>query len=299
MDEKRLIEVDDLRVHFPLEDETVKAVDGVSWHIDKGETLAVVGESGSGKSVTAMSLMRLTDYAGGKIMSGTVNFRRKNENIIDLASSPQDVMRDIRGNDISMIFQEPMTSLNPVFTVGMQIAEAIVLHQGKTEQEALEMSLEMLKLVRIPEPEKQLTQYPHQLSGGMRQRVMIAMALSCRPSLLIADEPTTALDVTIQAQILDLIKMLQRDIGMSVMFITHDMGVVAEVADRVVVMLRGEKVEEGPALEVFHNPQHPYTKALLSAVPKLGSMTGRVMPAKFANVDVSRAEGDEVKESTI
>jgi ABC-type dipeptide/oligopeptide/nickel transport system ATPase component len=199
MDEKRLIEVDDLRVHFPLEDETVKAVDGVSWHIDKGETLAVVGESGSGKSVTAMSLMRLTDYAGGKIMSGTVNFRRKNENVIDLASSPQDVMRDIRGNDISMIFQEPMTSLNPVFTVGMQIAEAIVLHQGKTEQEALEMSLEMLKLVRIPEPEKQLTQYPHQLSGGMRQRVMIAMALSCRPSLLIADEPTTALDVTIQA----------------------------------------------------------------------------------------------------
>ena len=261
MDDKRLIEVDDLRVHFPLEDETVKAVDGVSWHIDKGETLAVVGESGSGKSVTAMSLMRLTDYAGGKIMSGTVNFRRKNENIIDLASSPQDVMRDIRGNDISMIFQEPMTSLNPVFTVGMQIAEAIVLHQGKTEQEALEMALEMLKLVRIPEPEKQLTQYPHQLSGGMRQRVMIAMALSCRPSLLIADEPTTALDVTIQAQILDLIKMLQRDIGMSVMFITHDMGVVAEVADRVVVMLRGEKVEEGPALEVFHNPQHPYTKS--------------------------------------
>ena len=155
-----------------------------------------------------------------------------------------------------MIFQEPMTSLNPVFTVGMQIAEAIVLHQGKTEQEALDMALEMLKLVRIPEPEKQLTQYPHQLSGGMRQRVMIAMALSCRPSLLIADEPTTALDVTIQAQILDLIKMLQRDIGMSVMFITHDMGVVAEVADRVVVMLRGEKVEEGPALEIFHNPQH-------------------------------------------
>ena len=247
MDDKRLIEVDDLRVHFPLEDETVKAVDGVSWHIDKGETLAVVGESGSGKSVTAMSLMRLTDYAGGKIMSGTVNFRRKNENVIDLASSPQGVMRDIRGNDISMIFQEPMTSLNPVFTVGMQIAEAIVLHQGKTEQEALEMALEMLKLVRIPEPEKQLTQYPHQLSGGMRQRVMIAMALSCRPSLLIADEPTTALDVTIQAQILDLIKMLQRDIGMSVMFITHDMGVVAEVADRVVVMLRVRKGRRRPS----------------------------------------------------
>ena len=262
MDEKRLIEVDDLRVYFPLEDETVKAVEGVSWHIDKGETLAVVGESGSGKSVTAMSLMRLTDYAGGKIMSGTANFCRKNGNTVDLASEQQDVMRDIRGNDISMIFQEPMTSLNPVFTVGMQIAEAIILHQGKTEEEALEMALEMLKLVRIPEPEKQLTQYPHQLSGGMRQRVMIAMALSCRPSLLIADEPTTALDVTIQAQILGLIKKLQQDIGMSVMFITHDMGVVAEVADRVVVMLRGEKVEEGPAAEIFHNPQHPYTKAL-------------------------------------
>ena len=298
MDEKRLIEVEDLRVYFPLEDETVKAVEGVSWHIDKGETLAVVGESGSGKSVTAMSLMRLTDYAGGKIMSGTANFRRKNGNTVDLASEQQDVMRDIRGNDISMIFQEPMTSLNPVFTVGMQIAEAIILHQGKTEEEALEMALEMLKLVRIPEPEKQLTQYPHQLSGGMRQRVMIAMALSCRPSLLIADEPTTALDVTIQAQILGLIKKLQEDIGMSVMFITHDMGVVAEVADRVVVMLRGEKVEEGPATQIFHNPQHPYTKALLSAVPRLGSMNGRKLPAKFANVDISRAEGDEVKEQT-
>ena len=298
MDEKRLIEVDNLRVYFPLEDETVKAVEGVSWHIDKGETLAVVGESGSGKSVTAMSLMRLTDYAGGKIMSGTANFRRKNGATVDLASERQDVMRNIRGNDISMIFQEPMTSLNPVFTVGMQIAEAIILHQGKTEEEALDMALEMLKLVRIPEPEKQLTQYPHQLSGGMRQRVMIAMALSCRPSLLIADEPTTALDVTIQAQILGLIKKLQQDIGMSVMFITHDMGVVAEVADRVVVMLRGEKVEEGPAVEIFHNPQHPYTKALLSAVPKLGSMTGSTLPAKFANVDIRRAEGDEVKEQT-
>ena len=298
MDEKRLIEVDDLRVYFPLEDETVKAVEGVSWHIDKGETLAVVGESGSGKSVTAMSLMRLTDYAGGKIMSGTANFRRKNGATVDLASEKQDVMRNIRGNDISMIFQEPMTSLNPVFTVGMQIAEAIILHQGKTEEEALDMALEMLKLVRIPEPEKQLTQYPHQLSGGMRQRVMIAMALSCRPSLLIADEPTTALDVTIQAQILGLIKKLQQDIGMSVMFITHDMGVVAEVADRVFVMLRGEKFEEGPAVEIFHNPQHPYTKALLSAVPKLGSMNGRTLPAKFANVDISRAEGDEVKEQT-
>jgi glutathione transport system ATP-binding protein len=289
MEENRLVEVNDLKVHFPLKDQTVKAVDGVSWHINKGETVAVVGESGSGKSVTAMSLMRLTDYSGGKIVSGNINFRKENGHVIDLSKESQDNMRAIRGNDISMIFQEPMTSLNPVFTIGMQISEAIIMHQGKTEAEALEMSLEMLKLVRIPEPEKQLSQYPHQLSGGMRQRVMIAMSLSCRPSLLIADEPTTALDVTIQAQILDLIKMLQRDIGMSVMFITHDMGVVAEVADRVVVMLRGKKVEEGPALEIFHNPQHPYTKALLAAVPKLGSMKGRLLPAKFSNIDINRS----------
>lgn len=298
MDENRLIEVNDLRVYFPLDDHTVKAVDGVSWHIDRGETLAVVGESGSGKSVTAMTLMRLTDYAGGEINSGDIAFRRKNGEVIDIAAAPQSTMRDIRGNDISMIFQEPMTSLNPVFTIGFQIAETIMLHQGKSEQEALDMALEMLKLVRIPEPEKQLTQYPHQLSGGMRQRVMIAMALACRPSLLIADEPTTALDVTIQAQILDLIKMLQQEIGMSVMFITHDMGVVAEVADRVVVMLKGEKVEEGPAEQIFHDPQHPYTKALLAAVPKLGSMQGKKFPAKFANVDVKRSEGDVVKEGT-
>jgi len=296
MDEKRLIEVEDLRIHFPLEDRTVKAVDGVSWHIDKGETLAVVGESGSGKSVTAMGLMRLTDNAGGHIPSGKILFRKPDGKIVDIVKQTPEQMRSIRGNDISMIFQEPMTSLNPVFTVGFQIAEAIMLHQGKSQEEALAMSLEMLKLVRIPEPEKQLHQYPHQLSGGMRQRVMIAMALSCRPSLLIADEPTTALDVTIQAQILDLIKMLQNEIGMSVMFITHDMGVVAEVADRVVVMLRGKKVEEGPAEQIFHSPQHPYTKALLAAVPRLGSMRNHKLPMKFANVDVKRSEGEEVIE---
>ncbi|MEQ8816360.1 MAG: dipeptide ABC transporter ATP-binding protein [Thalassobaculum sp.] len=294
MDEKRLIEVEDLRIHFPLEDRTVKAVDGVSWHIDKGETLAVVGESGSGKSVTAMGLMRLTDNAGGRIPSGKIMFRKPEGDVIDIVKQTPEQMRSIRGNDISMIFQEPMTSLNPVFTVGFQIAEAIMLHQGKTEDQALTQALEMLKLVRIPEPEKQLSQYPHQLSGGMRQRVMIAMALSCRPSLLIADEPTTALDVTIQAQILDLIKTLQNEIGMSVMFITHDMGVVAEVADRVVVMLRGKKVEEGPAEHIFHHAEHPYTKALLAAVPRLGSMRGHKLPMKFANVDVNRAEGDEV-----
>ncbi|MEQ8399080.1 dipeptide ABC transporter ATP-binding protein [Thalassobaculum sp.] len=294
MDDKRLIEVEDLRVHFPLDDRTVKAVDGVSWHIDKGETLAVVGESGSGKSVTAMALMRLTDNAGGHIPTGKIMFRKPEGGVVDIVKQTPEQMRSIRGNDISMIFQEPMTSLNPVFTVGFQIAEAFMLHQGLSEEQALNKALEMLKLVRIPEPEKQLSQYPHQLSGGMRQRVMIAMALSCRPSLLIADEPTTALDVTIQAQILDLIKLLQNEIGMSVMFITHDMGVVAEVADRVVVMLRGEKVEEGPAEQIFHSPQHPYTKALLDAVPRLGSMKGFKLPRKFANVDVTRSEGDVV-----
>ena len=295
MDQNRLIEVEDLRVYFPLEDKTVKAVDGVSWHINKGETLAVVGESGSGKSVTAMSLMRLTDNMGGKIPTGKINFRRNDGEIIDIVQQPLETMRELRGNEVSMIFQEPMTSLNPVFTIGFQISEAIILHQGKTEAEAEDMALDMLRLVRIPEPEKQMKQYPHQLSGGMRQRVMIAMALSCRPSLLIADEPTTALDVTIQAQILDLIKMLQKEIGMSVMFIPHDMGVVAEMADRVVVMLRGEKVEEGPAQQIFESPQHPYTIALLDAVPRLGSMTGRPNPEKFANIDIRRAEGDDIK----
>ncbi len=290
-----LINIKNLRVQFKLKDKVVKAVDNLSFNIRKGETIAIVGESGSGKSVTALSLMRLTDYSGGEIISGEINFHNNNNSLIDLSKQKQTVMRNIRGNNISMIFQEPMTSLNPVFNIGMQISETIIKHQAKTKKEALEIAINMLKLVRIPEPEKQLTQYPHQLSGGMRQRVMIAMALSCKPSLLIADEPTTALDVTIQAQILDLIKMLQKDIGMSVMFITHDMGVVAEVADRVVVMLAGKKIEEGSTIEIFNNPKHPYTKALLSAVPKLGSMSGRKLPAKFANVDIRRSEGEDFK----
>ena len=265
---KSVVEVKDLKVQFQLKDKVVKAVDGISFNINKGETIAIVGESGSGKSVTALSLMRLTDYSGGKIVSGEINLQSKNNLNLNLTQLDQEKMRDIRGNDISMIFQEPMTSLNPVFTIGMQITETIIKHQGKTKKEAFEIALEMIKLVRIPEPEKRLNQYPHELSGGMRQRVMIAMALSCKPSLLIADEPTTALDVTIQAQILDLIKMLQRDIGMSVMFITHDMGVVAEVADRVVVMFAGKKVEEGTAIEIFQNPKHPYTKVFISSCSK-------------------------------
>ena len=293
-----VIKVKDLKVHFNLKDQVVKAVDGVSFDIKKGETIAIVGESGSGKSVTALSLMRLIDYSGGNIVSGEINLETKNKLNLDLVQQGQEVMKDIRGNDVSMIFQEPMTSLNPVFTIRMQMTETIIKHQRKTKAEALEIALEMLKLVRIPEPEKRLNQYPHELSGGMRQRVMIAMALSCKPSLLIADEPTTALDVTIQAQILDLIKLLQRDIGMSVIFITHDMGVVAEIADRVVVMFSGKKVEEGSALEIFNNPQHPYTKSLLAAVPKLGSMKGKLLPAKFMNVDINGSDNKQIKKVT-
>ncbi len=293
----RLIEVRGLRVHFPVEDGAVRAVDGVSWHIGRGETVALVGESGSGKSVSAMALLRLTDMAGGEIVAGEIWFRRRSGACIDIVRQPPRALRDLRGNDISMIFQEPMTSLNPVSRIGDQIAEAIILHQDMNKRAARRQALEMLKLVRLPEPERQLDQYPHQLSGGMRQRAMIAMALSCRPALLIADEPTTALDVTIQAQILDLIKLLQQEIGMSVLFITHDMGVVAEVADRVVVMLAGRTVEDGPVEDIFSNPQHPYTRALLDAVPRLGSMKGQSRPVKFPNVDVARTEGQAVASS--
>jgi ABC-type glutathione transport system ATPase component len=291
----RLIEVRDLRVYFRVEDESIKAVDGVSWHIERGETLALVGESGSGKSVSAMALLRLTDMTGGKIVSGEILFRRRSGRCINVVRQRPRELRDLRGNDAAMIFQEPMTSLNPVFTIGNQIAEAITLHHKIGWNEARGRTLEMLKLVRMPEAERQLDHYPHQLSGGMRQRAMIAMALSCRPALLIADEPTTALDVTIQAQILDLIKLLQQEIGMSVLFITHDMGVVAEMADRVVVMLAGRKVEEGSVEEIFKRPRHPYTQALLDAVPRLGSMRGKPLPVKFSGVDMRRSEGEAVR----
>ena len=276
-----LIEVDGLTVQFRTDDGPVTAVEDLGFAIAPGETVAVVGESGSGKSVTSLSLIRLVDYGGGKLASGSVRFRGRDGTVRDLAKAPAEALRALRGNEIAMIFQEPMTSLNPVFTAGDQIAEAIRIHQGKSDSAARAEALRMLELVRIPEARNVLDRFPHQLSGGMRQRVMIAMALSCKPQLLIADEPTTALDVTIQAQILQLIRELQKEMRMGVLFITHDMGVVAEIADRVLVMYRGDKVEAGSSDTVFAAPQHPYTRALLSAVPKLGAMQGTDLPAKF------------------
>ena len=276
-----LLEIDGLTVQFQTEDGIFTAVDDLSFRIAPGETVAVVGESGSGKSVTSLSLTRLIDYSGGRLRKGAIRFRARDGRVVDLAQESREGMRHLRGDEIAMIFQEPMTSLNPVFTIGDQIAEAVRLHQGLGLAAARAEALRMLEKVRIPEAKRLMDRHPHQLSGGMRQRVMIAMALSCRPSLLIADEPTTALDVTIQAQILRLIRALQREMGMAVMFITHDMGVVAEVADRVVVMYQGRKVEEGRTEALFAAPQHPYTKALLSAVPRLGSLTGQALPARF------------------
>jgi oligopeptide transport system ATP-binding protein len=229
----------------------------------------VVGESGSGKSVSALAAMRLIAMPPGRIVGGEILFRGKDKQVRDLTKQDEATMRKIRGNDIAMIFQEPMTSLNPVYTVGDQISEAIVLHQGKSKKEGLDLAADMLDLVGIPEPKKRLSNYPHQMSGGMRQRVMIAMALSCNPSLLIADEPTTALDVTIQAQILELMEKLQREIGMSILFITHNLGVVAEMANRVVVMYAGRAVEEADVVPTFKAPRHPYTMGLLNSVPRL------------------------------
>jgi glutathione transport system ATP-binding protein len=286
----RVLQVDGLTVSFTTTERTVTAARGVSLSIDRGETLAIVGESGSGKSVTALALMRLVEHGGGRIETGSMLFRRRAGVVVDLATADGGTMRDIRGADIAMIFQEPMTSLNPVFTAGEQIAESIRLHQGLSVPAANAEALRMLDLVRIPEARNVLGRFPHQLSGGMRQRVMIAMALSCRPSLLIADEPTTALDVTIQAQILELIRMLQAEMQMGVLFITHDMGVVAEIADRVMVMRRGDVVEEGETTSLFASPRHPYTRALLAAVPRLGAMTGADAPRAF---DLLRADEED------
>ncbi|MDA7424506.1 ABC transporter ATP-binding protein [Thalassococcus lentus] len=270
--------IEKLRVEFETKDGTVVGVEDVSFDIAPGETVCVVGESGSGKSVSSLSLMRLIDYGGGDIANGRLLFDRKDGGEVDLAKTDQSLMRTIRGNEIGMIFQEPMTALNPVFTVGRQLTEGLRVHRGMTKAQAEERALELLREVRIPEPERRLAQYPHELSGGMRQRVVIAMAMACKPRLLIADEPTTALDVTIQAEILALMDRLKRETGTAVMFITHDMAVVAQMADRVVVMFRGNKVEEGSVEEIFENPKHPYTQALLAAVPKLGEMTGKDLP---------------------
>ncbi|UOB05530.1 dipeptide ABC transporter ATP-binding protein [[Acidovorax] ebreus] len=286
--EQRVLAVHDLSVRFTSSERIVDAVRKLSFHVDRGETLAIVGESGSGKSVTSLALMRLVEHGGGKIVGGSALLRRRGGQVLDVARATQAQMREVRGADVAMIFQEPMTSLNPVFTAGEQIAESIRVHQGMDRAGARAEALRMLELVRIPEAKNVLDRFPHQLSGGMRQRVMIAMALSCKPQLLIADEPTTALDVTIQAQILQLIRQLQDEMHMGVIFITHDMGVVAEVADRVLVMYRGDKVEEGSSDQVFAAPQHAYTRALLSAVPKLGAMQGTDLPRQF---DLLRPDG--------
>ena len=290
---QRVLAVDDLSIAFRQGDKAFNAVRNLSLTVDRGETLAIVGESGSGKSVTSLALMRLIEHGGGRIAGGSIAFRRRDGQVLDLARASSATMRSIRGADIAMIFQEPMTSLNPVFTVGDQIGEAIALHQHKSRSAARAETLRLLELVRIPEARRVAARYPHQLSGGMRQRVMIAMALSCKPALLIADEPTTALDVTIQAQILQLIRGLQDEMNMGVIFITHDMGVVAEVADRVLVMYHGEKVEEGKSGPLFAAPSHPYTKALLAAVPRLGAMSGTDSPAKFPILTVEQAGADE------
>jgi peptide/nickel transport system ATP-binding protein len=259
-----LLAIEDLRTWFYTRDGIVRAVDGVSCAVYPRETLAVVGESGCGKSVTSLSILRLIASPPGKIVSGRLLFEGR-----DLLSLSEDAMRAIRGNEISMIFQEPMTSLNPVFTIGSQIAETLELHQRLDRRRATARAIEMLQLVKIPEPERRVRQYPHELSGGMRQRVMIAMALSCNPKLLIADEPTTALDVTIQAQILDLMRELKAKTGAAIILITHDLGVVAEMAQRVVVMYAGRKVEEAPVDGLFARPLHPYTKGLLGSIPRL------------------------------
>ncbi|MFD4839018.1 dipeptide ABC transporter ATP-binding protein [Achromobacter sp. NPDC058515] len=289
MDPKRVVQVNDLTVRFKTPERTVEAVRNVSFHVDRGETLAIVGESGSGKSVTSLALMRLVEYGGGKIVNGGMLLRRRSGDVLDLANAQDSTLQRVRGADVAMIFQEPMTSLNPSFTAGNQIAEALQLHQGLDAAGARAETLRMLERVRIPEARAILDRYPHQLSGGMRQRVMIAMALSCKPQLLIADEPTTALDVTIQAQILQLIRQLQEEMDMGVIFITHDMGVVAEVADRVLVMYRGDKVEEGGSDGIFARPQHAYTRALLSAVPRLGAMHGTDEPAPFPLLKLDEA----------
>jgi peptide/nickel transport system ATP-binding protein len=269
-----LLSVEDLRTYFYLRGGILKAVDGVSFNLKPQETLAIVGESGCGKSMTALSLMRLIPDPPGKIVGGTVKLDG-----VDLLRLDEPAMRRVRGKDISMIFQEPMTSLNPVMTIGAQIAEALLLHEHSSQKDALRRATNILRLVRIPEAEQRLREYPHQLSGGMRQRVMIAMALACNPRLLIADEPTTALDVTIQAQILRELQALREETGAAIIMVTHDLGVVADIADRVLVMYAGRVVEQGTLDELFYDPRHPYTWGLLGSIARLDRDRSRRLPA--------------------
>ncbi len=275
-----LLEIDGLKTHFFTRDGVVRAVDGVSFSVAPGETLAVVGESGCGKSVTSLSVLRLIASPPGRIVEGSIRFQGQ-----DLLELSERRMRDIRGNEISMIFQEPMTSLNPVLRIGSQITETLTLHRGLSKEAAVARAIEVLRLVGIPEPASRLDQYPHEFSGGMRQRVMIAMALACDPKLLIADEPTTALDVTVQAQILDLMRQLKARTGTAIILITHSLGVVAEMAQRVVVMYGGRKVEEAPVAALFARPRHPYTRALLGCVPRLRSSLSGNGKARLAEIE--------------
>ena len=279
-----LVAVDDLRVEFKTDGGTIVAVDGVSFSIDPGETVCLVGESGSGKSVSSLSLMRLVEFGGGRISAGALRFAPRRGEPVDLAKASQDFMRELRGDQIGMIFQEPMTSLNPVFTIERQLVDELKAHRGLKRDQARARALELLRGVRVPEPERRLKQYPHELSGGMRQRVVIAMAMACEPRLLIADEPTTALDVTIQAEILALIDRLKRENRMAVLFVTHDMAVVAQMADRVVVMRHGKIVEQADVEAIFESPQADYTRMLLAAVPKLGEMRGTTAPAPMRGI---------------
>ena len=278
--EERILRVRELRTSFFTDNGEVKAVDGISFNLDKGKVLGIVGESGSGKSVTAYSILQILTYPG-RIVGGSIQFKGK-----ELVGISEKEMAQIRGNNISIIFQDPMTSLNPVFTIGNQLMEAILLHTDRTKDDAWDRAIELLKLVGINEPEKRIKQYPHELSGGMRQRVMIAMALACEPDILIADEPTTALDVTIQAQILDLMQKLQREMGMAIIMITHDLGVIAGMCDEVIVMYAGKICEQGTAEEIFHNPKHEYTKGLLASIPYGNKTTGRLSSIEGTPVDL-------------
>jgi oligopeptide transport system ATP-binding protein len=278
-DSNTILDIKNLKTYFFLDSGTIKSVDGVNLRLDRNTTLGLVGESGCGKSVTSLSLMRLIQTPPGRIVEGEIRFHRKNQKVVDIARLNRRgaEMRSIRGGEIAMIFQEPMTSLNPLYTIGAQIAEAVKLHQNCCQKDALERALEMLHKVHISDPKQRLRQYPHQLSGGMRQRVMIAMALSCNPSILIADEPTTALDVTVQAQILDLMRQLQENFNSAIIMVTHNLGVVSQISDFVAVMYLGKIVEYADVNTVFHYPLHPYTEGLLKSVPVFGKKGANVL----------------------